>query len=604
MWRIGKSSDSAGPLNRALEAPYGCETARVRKDGREIQVSVTISPIVDSLGKVVGASKIARDITERKQAEEASRRNQAQLAEAQTIAHLGSWEWDIVSNLVTWSDELYRIYGLEPQQFVATYQGFLDRIHPDDREPFKQNIERAFGDGRPFSFEHRIVRPDGAVRRLHARGCLLVNQEGKPVRMTGTGEDITERMDLQEQLVFSARMASVGTLAAGVAHEINNPLTYVLSNIDVAMQEIPALIERLNKLEALFAQAIGSTSGASRDFSAQEVAAGLVRDLAGLAESLGEAREGAHRVKHIVRDLKTFSRAEDHKRGPIQVRHLLESSINMAWNEIRHRARLKKDFGDVAPVEGNESRLGQVFLNLLINAAQSMPEGNADRNEILVVTRMDPSGQVAIEFHDTGSGISPDIIGRVFDPFFTTKAIGVGTGLGLSICQNIVKDLGGQISVESKVGRGTTFRVVLPPARLEAREQKPAPSPTRSGRRGRILLLDDEAMVLLALRRILGPEHEIVSLTLAREALGRLAAGERFDVMLCDLMMPEMTGMDLHEELMRLAPDQASKMVFMTGGAFTPRAREFLDRVPNQRIEKPFEVQNLRALIQSLLPES
>jgi CheY-like chemotaxis protein len=240
-----------------------------------------------------------------------------------------------------------------------------------------------------------------------------------------------------------------------------------------------------------------------------------------------------------------------------------------------------------------------VFLNLLINATHAIPEGQANRNEIRISTRPDSSGMVAVDVTDTGTGMSEDVQRRLFTPFFTTKPIGVGTGLGLSICQRIVMAMGGQIQVRSEVGRGSTFTVLLPAATMTAVKPVPeAPSGAhRAARHGRLLVIDDEQVIAMAIQRSLSREHDVVYANTAQAALARLQAGEKFDVILCDLMMPEMTGMDLYNELVQSIPDQAERMIFVTGGAFTVRAHEFLESVPNLRIEKPFNVQQLRALV-------
>jgi two-component system, cell cycle sensor histidine kinase and response regulator CckA len=279
---------------------------------------------------------------------------------------------------------------------------------------------------------------------------------------------------------------------------------------------------------------------------------------------------------------------------------VLELAINMAFNEIRHRARLVKDYGEVPAVEADEARLGQVFLNLLVNAAHAIREGQVERNEIRVRTRTDRAGRAVIEIRDTGCGIAPDVLGRIFDPFFTTKAVGDGSGLGLAICHGVVAALGGEITVESEPGKGSVFRVALPPAPLGSGTGAPASrarSSFESDRRGRVLVIDDEAMLTTTIQRILH-KHEVTVAGSGREALEKIAAGADFEVILCDLMMPEMTGMDFHAELARLHPELLDRVVFLTGGAFTPAARAFLDGVPNDRLEKPFDPQNLRALVQ------
>jgi PAS domain S-box-containing protein len=385
----------------------------------------------------------------------------------------------------------------------------------------------------------------------------------------GILRDITDRKKVEAQLLVADRMVAVGTLAAGVAHEINNPLAAVMANLDLAIQDLADLSPEI----------------ASRS------------TLSSLNEELRDARDAADRVRHIVRDLKIFSRGEDEVHGPVDVRRVMESAIRMAWNEIRHRARLVKSYGILPAVEASEARLGQVFLNLLINAAQAIPEGQVDANEIRVTTRAD-GDRVVVEIADTGPGIPPEVLQRLFSPFVTTKPVGVGTGLGLSICHRIVTGFGGEIAVSNPPGGGAVFTISLPCASTEVEVSRPPA--LRSGsaaRRGKILVVDDEPTIAQAVKRTLAADHEVIAYQRAGEALDRIIAGERFDVILCDLMMPEMTGMEFHHELARSVPEQAALVVFLTGGAFTARARSFLDVIPNQRIEKPFDVMHLRALV-------
>ncbi|ATB29398.1 PAS domain S-box protein [Melittangium boletus] len=258
--------------------------------------------------------------------------------------------------------------------------------------------------------------------------------EGLPTVASIT-RDITERRQVQERMLATERMVSLGTLAAGVAHEINNPLAYMLSNLHFVDTEVRTLAQS--------AEAFSGDQGRE------------------IQQALREAIDGGNRVRDIVRDLKTFSRGGDDKRSPVDIHTVLDSCANMARSEIRHRARLVKNYGAVPPVYANDSRLGQLFLNLLVNAAQAIPHGNATLNEIRVTTMM--SGrQVLVEIQDTGVGIPPENLTRLFDPFFTTKPVGVGTGLGLSICHGIVTAQGGRISVESRPNQGSTFRVLLP----------------------------------------------------------------------------------------------------------------------------------------------
>ncbi len=421
------------------------------------------------------------------------------------------------------------------------------------------------GSGRASPVE--LGRKDGAIAMVEfSTAPVTIGEENL---LLSIGRDVTEQMQVQAQLMVSDRMASIGALAAGVAHEINNPLAAVVGNLELATHHADLLVTKL----------------------------GASALLADLRDIVHDARESAERVRQIVKDLKIFSRVEEDKRSAVNIRRVLESSLRMASNEIRHRAKLVTHFGQVPNVDGNESRLGQVFLNLVVNAAQAIPEGNIDRNEIVITTSTDDSGNVVTEVRDTGPGIAPEVLRKLFTPFFTTKATGVGTGLGLSICQRIIHGLGGEITVTSTVGEGTAFRVLLLPSELSESGETPPPVSHAALRRGRVLLVDDDPMIGKVVRRILEAEHEVVTLTSASEALDRINAGEQYDVILCDLMMPLITGIEFHRRLATSFPAQAAGVVFLTGGAFTASARAFLDEVANVRMEKPFHIQNLRALV-------
>jgi ligand-binding sensor domain-containing protein/signal transduction histidine kinase/CheY-like chemotaxis protein len=421
------------------------------------------------------------------------------------------------------------------------------------------------------------------VGRLERRERWLQQKvEERTRELAQANQELEQNMralrDTQAQLVQAGKMAAVGTLAAGVGHEINNPLAYIVSNLEFASAELAALARR-----------------------AQESPEGLGQRLRDMDQALRDALHGADRVRRIVRDLKTFSRGDEEARGPVDLHAVLDSAAKLAGTELRARARVVKDYGQVPWVEGNEARLAQVFLNLLINAAQALPEGRAEQHEVRLVTRL-AGERVVAEVHDTGSGIPPEVLGRIFDPFFTTKPVGVGTGLGLALCHAFLTGMGGEIGVESRPGR-TVFRVTLPASRsgpqlvVPEAAAKAAPAVLR----GRVLVVDDDPLVASSLRRSLAREHEVEVMTSARQALEKLAHPETvpYDVVLCDLMMPDMTGMELHEALLARSPLAAGRMVFVTGGAFTPSSQAFLERVGNVRLEKPFEPEKLRELVRS-----
>jgi signal transduction histidine kinase len=404
----------------------------------------------------------------------------------------------------------------------------------------------------------------------------------------------SEHRELQARLAQTDRLTSLGTLAAGVAHEINNPLAYVLLNLGYVSEELP----RILKPARSGARPASEGSDESRS-SADEVVL-----------AIEHARNGAERIRDIVRGLKTFSRPENESRIPLDVAQVLESTLAMVANEIRHRARLVKDLAPGCEVVANEARLGQVFLNLLVNAVQALPDDRVTTNEIrIAVTSAGSSGaddeRIIVEVHDNGVGIAPQVRGRIFEPFFTTKPVGIGTGLGLAICHGIVTSLGGTLTFESEVGKGTTFRVELPAASrsigLAAAERaavaRPSPTPKVAKTSPRILVIDDEPIVCCSLERLLSKEGEVIAVASARQALGLIEAGERFEFVLCDLMLPEMDAPAFYDAVSRIDPSQVDRMAFMTGGVFTVRARDFLSRVPNPRLGKPFDVEALLSLV-------
>ncbi|WP_224365002.1 two-component regulator propeller domain-containing protein [Hyalangium versicolor] len=421
----------------------------------------------------------------------------------------------------------------------------------------------------------RILRVRRRERQLQAR------VDERTAELATVNGDLKARIqELQatrERLIHAEKMAAVGTLAAGVGHEINNPLAYIISNLHYATSEVRGAAQR---------------EGPQAGWGEVE-------------QALDEALQGADRVKRIVQDLKTFSRMQPERLRRVDLHGVMELALSIADAEIRHRARVVKEYDEGLEVLGDETRLGQVFLNLLVNAAQAIPEGHADQHEIRITLRTNERGHILAAVSDTGSGIPPEVLPRIFEPFFTTKPVGVGTGLGLSICHSYIQNMGGEIRVRSEQGKGTTFEVELPPAPKDpsgAHTILPAVGPS-SPARGRLLIIDDEPLLITALSRTLEPDHEVVSFTSARLALEQLRAGERYALILCDLMMPEMTGMELHETLRHEAPEMAERMVFLTGGAFTEAARTFLDSTHLPWLEKPFEPEPLRARLRVLLTE-
>jgi PAS domain S-box-containing protein len=532
-----------------------------RRDGRRVYVRAFAKPMVDEQGAIGHVAIAFFDITREIEAREAQSRTEDRLR--QVVAHA-----PVILSAIDRAGTVTLAEGRGLER-IGPASEFLGKSAFDlfPEEPAVARSVRLSLDGEANNY---VARVRGGA--FETRLTPMRDASGDVVGAIGVSIDVTDRERMQAQLARAERLASLGMLAAGVAHEVNNPLSFVMGSLELIQEEILAM--------------------------GTAVPAGV---LARMKELLRDALTGAGRVRSIVGDLRSLSRVEEHATRPVDVRATLEASIAIAHNEIRHRAKLVREFAPIPMVMADEGRLGQVFLNLLINAAHAIPEGDASSHEIRVVTRAMPPG-VCVEVRDTGAGIASDVLPRIFDPFFTTKAVGTGSGLGLSICHAIVTALGGRIEVDSRPGGGTTARVVLPAADdTHAAPGDLAGERPNPGRRGSVLVIDDEPMIAKVIATVLASEHEVTSATSAEYALARIRAGDRFDAIVCDLMMPQTTGMDLYEALQQIAPAQARAMLFLTGGAFTTRARSFLERVSGAALEKPVNADTLRDRVRRLV---
>ncbi|HVG58008.1 MAG TPA: PAS domain S-box protein [Hyalangium sp.] len=588
------------------ELPWGVIQFRTyRKDRSIAHCMWYCSPIRDAEGNLLCILTQVLDVTEREIAlarlEESERRFKATFEQAAVgIAHVSTNGQVLRAN-----SKLGEIFGYTPQELII--HGFADLTHPDDFGPdLELALKMLQGVISTYSLEKRYLTRSGEVIWCNLTVSLVRKPDGMPDYFISVIEDISRRRRAEQErdallareqqarseaeelvrrrsaeleaarsaLVQAERLATAGQLAAGVGHEINNPLSYVLANQTYA-------IEELGRLKV-------PTPGV---------------DMEEVQRALVQAQLGAERIRDIVRDLRTFARGDPEAMGPVDVQATLEFSISMAAPQLRQRAQLVRKYSPASYVHGNESRLGQVFLNLLINAAQAIPEGNATSHSVTVAVRDGEPGWVIVEVSDTGSGIAPEHLQRIFEPFFTTKPVGVGTGLGLSVCHGIVVGMGGKIEVDSTLGQGTTFRIRLPvatPAPLDT------PRPTSPGQRSltprRVLVIDDDPEVRLALARIVGTPHIVDLADTAREAQHLLLSRkENYDIIFCDLMMPDLTGMDLYESVAAQRPEILPRIVFMSAGAFTPRAVAFLERVAARRIDKPFDPIKVRALLEQAI---
>ncbi len=509
---------------------------------------------------------IVRDVTARREVEHAARR-----AEANFRALLDVLPDAVVVHtngiIVYVNATTLRLMGHErDEQIVGS--PVIEIVHPDDRALVIARIRSMSSTGQAASLQReRILRRDGSSFVCEVV-ALPLTFDGRP-SLLAVARDVTERDRMQARLAQSERLASIGLLAAGVAHEINNPLAYALLNLERVSEQLNA-----------------------------------ASDPDEIRKGVDDAVDGARRVQRIVRDLKTFAGSLQDEVTLVDVVTAIDAALKLSANELRFRARVVRNVVEVPPVRVNEARLTQVLLNLLMNAAHALPEGDASRHEVRVTARA-AGAEVRVEVRDDGAGIAPENIAKLFDPFFTTRAPGSGTGLGLSICHSIVSSFGGRIEVESALGKGSTFSVVLPAAEPsltnpEPAERQRASSPPET--RQRLLLVEDERNMRTVLKALLASRYEVVTAATGAEAQRILDKDGAWDVVLCDLLMPEVTGMDLFEWLEVQRPDLCERVVFMTGGAFTDRAKSVLDRAPGRWIEKPFEFETLAVLLERVTP--
>jgi len=432
----------------------------------------------------------------------------------------------------------------------------------------------------PFSLE---PGPSGAALLVEGRVAPILHAE----RVLGAVvvlHDVTERRRHDEQLALTDRLSSLGTLVASVAHEINNQLAYTLGNLGLACTEL----ERL-KLQLA-------------DPEEQSALERVIR-------SLHDAEDGAGRVANTVKELRAFGRMEERSQRPVDPRACVDWAIRLTSNQLLHQARLLTNMRDVPNVLANELKLSQVVVNLLTNAVQALT-GEREDNEVRVSTWTDETGAAMLEVEDNGRGMSEEVRLAVFEPFFTTKAAGHGTGLGLSICRNIVAGFGGEIAVESELGRGSRFRVRLPACSEQSSppqaELKSTPAPPRLSSRPlratpRVLVIDDEPMIRSLVTRVLAGYFQVTSADGVRAALAALNESQAFDAILCDLMMPGESGMDFFGVVRRLYPDMVKRVAFITGGAVTPDTSKFLETAARPVLNKPFTPETLAAFVEQLV---
>lgn len=449
-----------------------------------------------------------------------------------------------------------------------------------------------------------VTHPDGQTTQLTATSIVTLwdGQEATIVQLQPA-----LRPSLPPSLAPSApppsglprvsedRLRAVGRLAAGLAHEVNNPLTFVLANLESLRESHQSLRRFVRQLQVELSTQEAITP---QSFSRIADEANLQELLDDAADMLTDCYKGTHRIQDIARSLGTFSRADDDSAELVDLTKVVDDACAMVFNQIRYRARLVKRFEPIPAVAAFPGRIAQALVNLLTNAAEAIEGGAYDEHRIVVSTKANAS-HVIISVRDSGAGISEEDRDRIFTSGFTTKAHRGGMGIGLASCVRIAEEHGGRIEVHHLL-EGTRFDFMIPvdtgldvvePLR-DSRPISEAPS-----ERSRLLIVDDDAMVLSALRRRLSRRYDVVTVLGGVEALALLAADSDFDAIICDLMMPKVDGKSLYDSIAKEDRGLADRIVFMSGGAFTPRLRRFAASVSNPVLQKPLGREELEAIL-------
>jgi len=515
------------------------------------------------------------EVEHRRRVESELAQQRSFLQDAQRLANLGSWVRDLDQNKVTWSEQLYEIFGIEPgEEFAGTFEGYLKRIHPDDRERVREEVERAIATGEGFGAERRIMRPNGEVRYIQTCVEMFKNEQGQVVRMHGVCLDVTDRKEAEralertrEHLAQVHKMEAIGQLTGGIAHDFNNLLMIVSGHAEM-------LRRRASDPKAI--------------------------------QGLEAIRTAARRGEGLTRQLLTFSRRQPLNPVAVDLWQRIEAIRPMLGSSLRGNIAFVVDIPDnVWPVKVDVAEFDLALVNVAVNARDAMPEGGtftlSARNVAAPPARAAgplAADHVEIALCDTGTGIAPDVIKKIFDPFFTTKEVGKGTGLGLSQVYGFVHQSGGVVNVHSELGKGTTMTLCLPRSRaVVAERQEPVRPEYTAPAEGTVLVVEDNPDVgdlTATLLEQIG--YRVLRAENATEALAQLQAGSAVDVLFSDIVMPNgMNGIHLAQEVSERYPQM--RVVLTTGYSDIAAAAEV--RFPILR--KPFEAAALERAIRNAL---
>ncbi len=558
----------------------------IRKSRSEMQTAAERQAHLEAVKAGIEAivaertADLTREITERRQTEERLREREAQLAQAQQVARLGSWEWDIIPNVVTWSEEARRLYGQSPEDFGSSMEKCLQRVHPDDLERVNQVLSQAFRTGNSFVCEHRTLLSDGTERIIQGRGEIIKNESGQPVKMIGTVQDVTDTRRAEdalrrseEQLRQSQKMEAVGRLAGGVAHDFNNLLTVISGYCGMTLQKM-TLDHPLRK-------------------NAEEI------------------QRAAERASALTHQLLAFSRKQVLQPRVLDVNEVVRGMEKMLRRLIGEDIDLVTVHEPaLGSVKADPGQLEQVILNMAVNARDAMPRGGKLTIRTKNVTldhgtrfrnrALENGDYVLLAISDTGVGMTEEVKSHLFEPFFTTKGVGKGTGLGLATSFGIISQSGGDIHVRSAANAGTTFEIYLPRVESKPEERKESDSSFLPKGSESVLVVEDDPTVREFTASVLRDcGYQVQEAANAVEALPVIVAHPDFDLVVTDVIMPQMNGKQLYEQLKAQAID--TRVLFISG--YTDDALLELGVLDDclSFLEKPFSPPKLAQKVRNIL---
>jgi PAS domain S-box-containing protein len=527
-------------------------------------------------GQPHGFQIIARDITERRKAELALRRSEQSLVLSQRIGKVGSWELDLDSQSLAWSEEAYRIFGCVPGGVQPTRQTFYDQVHAADRDAVRRAVADALNTGGTYSIDHRILLPDGTERWVHEQAEAIPYPDGRISKLAGTVQDITERRNLEEQLRHAQKMEAIGILAGGVAHDFNNILTVIHGHVELMQSR----------------------------FGADPKLTGPLKEIAGAAS----------RATNLTRQLLTFSRRQPIQSRTIDLNEVVENLTKLLRRLIGEHIQLHCSFVPLLPpIRADAGMIEQVIMNLAVNARDAMPEGGRLRIATTVAhlntesasanPEARPGDFVVLSVSDTGTGMDEATLAHAFEPFFTTKKTGKGTGLGLATVYGIVKQHDGWITVASAVGKGSSFDVYLPVAPNNPTAEPKATS-TLAPPRGSetILLVEDEEPLRGMMEELLTTlGYRVLKAANGPEALEVWAQHrDEIHLLLTDVVMPRgMTGLDLAQQMAAEKP--SLRVIYTSGYSVQLAAQERYLHEGINFVQKPFQPHHVAKSIRNCL---